>query len=114
MVDSPIHFWGRLVKSPSSRKPASISLVVLGWFAGGSTPPFGVSSLVAARLLQAGAAAGAATTDTTVDRYASTMGGSSGKFILSYPVKSEAWNCRSSPGGQERKDRPSRKLMGCR
>ena len=84
MIDSPTHFSDRLVVSPSStRKATSISLVILEWFAGGSTPPFGVSSLVAARLLQAGAAAGAATTDTTVDRYASTMGGSSGKFILS-------------------------------
>ena len=84
MIHSPSHFSGRLVVSPSStRKATSISLVILEWFAGGSTPPFGVSSLVAARLLQAGAAAGAATTDTTVDRYASTMGGSSGKFILS-------------------------------
>ena len=83
MIDSPTHFSGWLVSSPRFRNPAFISLVILEWFAGGSTPPFGVSSLVAARLLQAGAAAGAATTDTTVDRYASTMGGSSGKFILS-------------------------------
>ena len=110
MVDSPIHFSDRLVVSPSSRKPASISLVILEWFAGGSTPPFGVSSLTAARLLQVGAA----TTDTTGDRYASTMGGSSGKFKISYPVKSEASNCRSSLGGQERKDRSTSVLMVCR
>ena len=110
MVHSLFHFSGWLVSSPSFRNPAFISFVKLEWFAGGSTPPFVVSSLVAARLLQVGAA----TTDTTGDRYASTMGGSAGQFKISYPVKSEASNCRSSLGGQERKDRSTSVLMVCR